>query len=163
MCCSLCCSESLCVAVRCCALLCVAVIRGLKSSLTILQCAAVGCSVLQLVLQAATESCSELLRVAVCCSVLQCVPVIPGLSSGDIQYDSDITCILKTNVQHRIWMSILRLTPLWYTSDISHIYYAYAYTIKYDIYDMSHILYRVAYNHRMPYLYRSFSEKEPYI
>jgi len=34
---------------------------------------------------------------------------------------------------------------------------------SHPIFEESHTLYRVAKTHRMPYLYRSFSAKEPYI
>ena len=96
-------------------------------------------------LQFVAVCCSVLQYVAVCCSVLQCVAVCCSALQcaavcGQYAVVSTTTCV-----------------------DVMSHTCAKVYDACVDVTHTCQSVYRVAKTHRIPYLYRLFSAKEPYI
>ena len=93
--------------------------------------------------------CSVLKCVEVCCSVLQCVAMCYNVSKCVA-----VCCNVEyTTLFEKGHSEFTTLFEQWYS------------TLFEKLQQLAHSLngYRMAKTHRIPYLYRSFSAKEPYI
>jgi len=150
-----------CVAVCCsvlqCAAVCCSVLQRVAVCCSVLQCAAVCCSVLQCV----AVCCSVLQCVAVRCSVLQCVAVCYSVLHCVTVRCSVLQCVAPLRQPLLVSMKRNIGTPHTAPHYKTHNNTSDKAPTNKSCSLSRQLLYRVAKTHRMPYLCRSLSTKEP--